>query len=139
MRIGCGSSAGVAPNPSVPGSVYDIAILNTNTSPTSTLGLKEGADFTVSSTFSLTPPPSGDYGMELTDGTATHGVDQLVRMIVTESGGQTVVELVQADLIANQQAYNIIASQTLTAAQPQPPSSSQPVSVSVLVSSLETV
>jgi len=111
------SSAGVAANGVVPGSVYDFALLGTNIDPTSPLGLKQGADFTVSSTFGLTPPPTGDYGMELTDGTATHGVDQLVRMIVTESGGQTVVELVQADLVSNPLTYDVIASQTLTAAQ----------------------
>ena len=66
------SSAGVAPNQAISGGVEDFAFLNTNTDPTSTLGLKEGAAFTVSSTFGLTAPPTGSYGMELNDGTAAH-------------------------------------------------------------------
>ena len=57
-------------------------MLETNTDPTSTAGLKEGAAFTVSSTFGLTPPPTGSYGMELNDGTSTHTADQLERLIV---------------------------------------------------------
>ena len=111
------SSAGVAPNPAISGGVEDFALLNTNTDPASDLGLKYDAAFTVSSTFGLTAPPTGSYGMELNDGTSTHGVDQLVRMIVTKSSGSTVVELVQRDLAVNPQTTNVIASQTLTAAQ----------------------
>ena len=49
------SSTGVAPNGNIAGgnSVFDIAVLNTNTDPTSTLGLKASTAFTVSSTFNL--------------------------------------------------------------------------------------
>ena len=71
----------------------------------------------MSSTFSLTTPPTGSYGMELNDGTSTHGIDQLERLIVTTSDGNAVVELIQRDLTSNPQTSNIIASQTLTAAQ----------------------
>ena len=42
------SSTGLAPNSVVPGSYYDIALLNTNTDPNSTMGLKIAAAFTVS-------------------------------------------------------------------------------------------
>jgi len=117
------SSAGDAPNTAVSGGVEDFALLNTNTSPQGTgtgesdLGLKEDSAFTVSSTFGLTTPPTGNYGMELNDGTSTHGTDQLERLIVANVGGNTVVELVQRDLASNPQTTNIIASQTLTAAQ----------------------
>ena len=111
------SSTGVAPNGNIAGgnSVFDIAVLNTNTDPTSTLGLKQSTTFTVSSTFNLTTPPTGGYGMELTDGTSTHGVDQLERLIVQNVGGNAVVELIQANLTTNTQT--VVASQTLTAAQ----------------------
>ena len=111
------SSTGVAPNQAIAGGTEDIALLDTNTDPSSTLGLKQGATFTVSSTFGLTAPPTGSYGMELNDGTSTHGVDQLERLIVTQSGGNTVVELVRRDLASNPQTTDIIASQALTAAQ----------------------
>ena len=118
------SSTGVAPNSAISGGVEDFALLNTNTNPQGTgtgeseLGLKEDSAFTVSSTFGLTTPPTGSYGMELNDGTPTHGIDQLERLIVTkDSLGNTVVELVQRDLAVNPQTTNIIASQTLTAAQ----------------------
>ena len=111
------SSTGDAPNPAITGNAEVFAKLLTNTDPGNTAGLKEGASFTVSSTFSLTTPPTGSYGMELNDGTSTHGIDQLERLIVTTSGGNTVVELVERDLASNPQTTNIIASQTLTAAQ----------------------
>jgi Mg-chelatase subunit ChlD len=117
------SSAGVAVNPNTGGgnSVFNLALLNTNTDPQGTgsgqsnLGLKENAAFTITATFDLTAPPTGSYGMELTDGTATHGIDQLERLLVTQSGGNTVVELVQANLVANTQT--VLASQVLTATQ----------------------
>ena len=109
------SSTGVSQNPNVSGSAFDLALLNTNTDPTSTLGLKLGGDFTVSSTFDLTTPPTGSYGMELTDGTSTHGVDQLERLIVQRVNGNAVVELIQANLTTNTQ--NVLASHTLTAAE----------------------
>src|SRR5581483_5266836 len=84
------SSTGVALNPNVSSgtSVFDIAVLNTNTAQQGTgtgqsnLGLKENAAFTVTSSFDLVAPPNGSYGMELTDGTATHAVDQLERLLV---------------------------------------------------------
>ena len=111
------SSAGVAPNGNIAGgnSVFDVAVLNTNTDPTSTLGLKASTAFTVSSTFNLTAPPTGGYGMELTDGTSTHGVDQLERLIVQNVGGSAVVELIQANLTTNTQT--VVASHTLTSAE----------------------
>ncbi len=109
------SSTGVAVNPNVAGSVFDIAVLNTNTDPTSTLVLKLATDFTVSSTFDLTTPPTGGYGMELTDGTSTHGVDQLERLIVQRVNGAATVELIQANLTTNTQT--VVASHTLTAAE----------------------
>ncbi|HEX4458524.1 MAG TPA: hypothetical protein VIA18_11175, partial [Polyangia bacterium] len=109
------SSAGAAPNPALAGSVEDFAELNTNTDPTSNLGLKLATGFTVSSTFDLVAPPTGSYGMELNDGTPTHGVDQLERLIVAKVNGNTVVELVQANLTTNTQT--VLASQTLTSAQ----------------------
>ncbi len=110
------SSAGVAANPNIAGSVFDIAVLNTNTDPTSNLGLKANASFSVSSTFDLVVPPTGSYGMELTDGTATHGVDQLERLIVQRVNGAAVVELVQANLV-NNNTQTVLASHTLTAAE----------------------
>jgi hypothetical protein len=111
------SSAGVAANPNISGSVFDLALLNTNTDPTSDNGLKEDADFTVSSTFDLVAPATGSYGMELTDGTSTHGVDQLVRVIVTKDHGNTVVELVQRNLTASPQTSNILGEVVLTPAE----------------------
>ena len=108
------SSTGAAPNPAITGGVEDFALLNTNTDPTTTQGLKESTAFTVSSTFGLTTPPTGSYGLELNDGTQTHGVDQLARMIVTRVNGIPTVELVQRDLTANPQTNNILASYTLT-------------------------
>jgi probable HAF family extracellular repeat protein len=111
------SSAGVAPNPAVPGSVEDFALLNTNTQSASTGGLKEGAAFTVSSTFGLSVPPTGNYGMELNDGTDINGTNQLVRLIVTKSSGNTVVELVQGNLTTNPITMNVLASQVLTTAE----------------------
>ncbi len=109
------SSSGAAPNPAVAGGVEDFAELNTNTDPTSNLGLKLATGFTVSSVFDLTAPTSGSYGMELNDGTPTHGVDQLERLIVARVNGNSVVELVQANLTTNTQT--VLASQTLTSAQ----------------------
>ncbi len=109
------SSTGVALNPNVSGSAFDLALLDTNTDPTSTLGLKLATTFTVSSTFDLTAPPTGGYGMELTDGTSTHGVDQLERLIVQRVNGNAVVELIQANLTTNTQT--VVASHTLTAAE----------------------
>ena len=111
------SSTGLAPNTVVSGSDWDLALLNTNTDPTSTLGLKEGAAFTVNSTFDLTASPAGNYGMELTDGTSTHSPDQVVRLVVQGSNGNTVVELVQANLATSPGTSTVLASQTLTAAQ----------------------
>jgi hypothetical protein len=115
------SSTGVALNPNVSGgkSVFDLALLDTNTSPQgsgagqSELGLKEDAAFTVTSSFDLVTPPTGTYGMELTDGTQTHGIDQLERLLVAQSGVDTIVELIQANLVTNTQT--VLASQTLTA------------------------
>ena len=116
------SSTGVALNPNVPPgppgspcSTFDIAVLNTNTDPASTMGLKQGADFTVSSTFDLVTPPTGSYGMELTDGTSTHPIDQLERLLVQRVSGNAVVELIQANL-DNQNTQTVLASYTLTAA-----------------------
>jgi hypothetical protein len=111
------SSSGVSPNQAIAGGVEDFALLNTNTDPTSNLGLKFNSNFTVSSIFGLTAPPTGSYGLELNDGTQTHGVDQLVRLIVTRDSGNTVVELVQRDLTANPQTNIILAEQPLTAGQ----------------------
>ena len=112
------SSTGLAPNTVVSGSDWDLALLGTNTDPTSELGLKEDLAFTVSSTFDLTASPRGNYGMELTDGTSTHSPDQVVRLIVQGlSNGNTVVELVQANLATNPGTSTVLASQTLTAAQ----------------------
>ena len=108
----------MAANPNVSGSVFDIAVLNTNTDPANaTQGLKAGTAFTTSATFDLVAPPTGGYGMELTDGTSTHGVDQLERLIVQRVNGNTVVELIQANLTTNPQQQNVLASQMLTAAQ----------------------
>src|SRR5262249_4524211 len=86
------SSTGVAQNPNVSNSTsaFDVAILNTNTAPQGTgtgqsnLGLKENAAFTVTSSFDLVAPPTGSYGMELTDGTSSHSIDQLERLLVTK-------------------------------------------------------
>jgi VCBS repeat-containing protein len=112
------SSTGLAPNTVVSGSDWDLALLNTNTDPTSELGLKEDAAFTVSSTFDLTVSPPGNYGMELTDGTSAHSPDQVVRLVVQGlSNGNTVVELVQANLATNPGTSTVLTSQTLTAAQ----------------------
>jgi VCBS repeat-containing protein len=108
------SSAGVAPNTAA-GGVEDFALLNTNTDPSSNLGLKLATNFTVSSTFDLAAPTSGSYGMELTDGTPTHGTDQLERLIVARVNGNSVVELVQADLTTSTQT--VVASHTLTSAE----------------------
>jgi VCBS repeat-containing protein len=109
------SSAGAAPNSAVAGGVYDFAELNTNTDPTSNLGLKLNASFTTTAIFDLAAPTSGTYGTELTDGTPTHGVDQLERLIVARVAGNSVVELVQADLTTNTQT--VLASHTLTGAE----------------------
>ena len=109
------SSSGVAPNSAVSGSYEDIAFLNTNTDPTTTNGLKEGADFTVSSTFALSAQPVASYGMELNDGTSTHSVDQVVRLAVATVNGSTVVELIQSDPAAS--TSTVLASQILSAAQ----------------------
>ncbi len=111
------SSAGVAANPNVAGSAFDIAILNTNTDPTSGLGLKANSTFAVSLlTFDLaTPSPNSSYGMELTDGTSNHGVDQLERLIVTRVSGVATVELIQANLTTNTQT--VLASHALTPAE----------------------
>src|SRR5262249_19347997 len=109
------SSAGAAPNTAVAGGVKDFALLNTNTDPTSNLGLKLATNFTLSSTFALAAPTRGSYGMELTDGTPTHGTDQLERMVVARVNGNSVVELVQADLTTGTQT--IVASHTLAGAE----------------------
>ncbi len=110
------SSTGVAANPNVPGSMFDLALLNTNTDATNaTQGLKVGTAFTTSETFDLVAPPTGGYGMELTDGTSTHGVDQLERLIVQRVNGNAVVELIQANLTTNTQT--VLGSHTLTAGE----------------------
>ena len=55
-----------------------LAALATNTDPTNTAGLKEGAAFTISATFDLTADPYGSYGLQLNNGTQTHAPDQIV-------------------------------------------------------------
>ena len=111
-------STGFAPSTAGTGNVDVVAVLNTNTDPTSTLGLKEGAAFTVSSTFDLTALPRGSYGMQLNDGTSTQGQDQVVELLVQGlSNGNTVVELVQANFTTSPVTTAVLASQTLTAAQ----------------------
>ncbi len=110
------SSTGLAPDVAVSGVYDDFALLNTNTDPTSSSGLKEAAAFTVSSTFGLTADPVGNYGMELNDGSSMNAPDQDVRLIVTSgSNRSTVVELVQSDPAADTSA--VLAEQTLTPAQ----------------------
>jgi hypothetical protein len=58
------SSTGAAPNPAIAGGVEDLAPLNTNNDPSSTQGLKLAPP--VSSTFGLTTPPTGSYGLSST-------------------------------------------------------------------------
>ncbi len=111
------SSTNVAPNGAITGNTEVFALLNTNTDSTSTSGIKEGGAFSVSSIFGLTAQPVGSYGMELNDGTSTHGVDQLERLIVTQSNGNTVIELAQRNLASNPQTNNIIATFTLTSTE----------------------
>ena len=111
------SSTGVAPSAAGTGNADVIAFLNTNTASTNTTaGLKVGTAFTVSSTFALTALPKGSYGMQLNDGTSTHGADEVVSIEVQGfSNGTTVVELLQQNLVTD--SSTTLASQTLTAAQ----------------------
>ena len=113
------SSAGVAPSTSGSGNAAVTALLDTNTnSADTTEGLKVGAAFTVSSTFALTALPPGSYGMQLNDGTSTHGSDQVVSLLVQgESNGSTVVELLQQNYTTDPITTTVLASQTLTADQ----------------------
>ena len=114
------SSTGVAPTTSGSGNAEVVAVLNTNTLPQGTgsgqsnSGLKENATYTVSATFDLTAPPTGDYGLQLTDGTSTHANDQLLGIWVQRlSNGNTAVELVQNDPVADTPA-TVLDSQILT-------------------------
>ena len=110
------SSTGLAANSVIAGNFDDIAILNTNTDPTSTSGLKEGGTWSVSANFSLTPDPYGNYGMELNDGSSSNTPNEDVRLIVVAgAGGSTIVELTDSDPTAGTQT--VIAQQTLTSAQ----------------------
>jgi hypothetical protein len=113
------SSTGVAPSTTSSGNADVTALLDTNTSSTDTTsGLKVGAAFTVSSTFVLTALPPGSYGMQLTDGTSTHGNDQVVSLLVQgESNGSTVVELLQQNFTTDPITTTVLASATLTATQ----------------------
>ena len=80
----------------IAGNFDDIAMLNTNTDPTSTSGLKEGGTWSVSANFSLTPDPYGNYGMELNDGSSSNTPNEDVRLIVVAgAGGSTIVELTE--------------------------------------------
>ncbi len=113
------SSTGVAPSTSGSGNADVIALLDTNTnSANTTQGLKVGTAFTISSTFALTALPPGSYGMQLTDGTSTHGADQVVSLLVQgQSNGSTVVELLQQNLTTNPVTTTLLASETLTSTQ----------------------
>ncbi len=110
------SSTGVAANSVTVGVYDDIALLNTNTDPASSGGLKEAAAFTVSATLDLVAGLSGNYGIELNDASSTNTPDQDVRLIVQGvSGGGAAIELVQSDPGAG--TTTVLASQTLTSAQ----------------------
>jgi hypothetical protein len=110
-------STGFARTTTASGNDEVYALLNTNTDPTSTLGLKESTGFAVSSTFNLTALQHGSYGMQLNDGTSTHGPDEVVQLLVTSNNGTTVVELLQSDLATNPVSSVVLASQTLTSDQ----------------------
>ena len=110
------SSTGIAVNPVTAGVYDEYALLNTNTDPTSSSGLKEAAAFTVSATLDLVAGVPGNYGIELTDASSTNTPDQDVRLIVQGvNGGGTAIELVQSDPAAGTSI--VLASQTLTSAQ----------------------
>ncbi|SHK35502.1 FecR family protein [Bradyrhizobium lablabi] len=102
------------------GGAQVIARLQTNTQDeaVSNGGLKENSTFAVSATFDLTAPKfvGQQYGIDLNDSTATHANDEMVQLIVANTGlGGVKVELVQADYSTT--TFNVIASQTLSAAQ----------------------
>ena len=111
------SSTGVAQNPVNATTDQVYALLATNTDPTNTTaGLKEGAAFTVSATFDLTPTPYGSYGLQLNNGTSTHTPDQVVNLFVQSgSNGSTIVSLIDSDPAAG--TSTVLASQTLTTAE----------------------
>ena len=110
------SSTGIAVNPVTAGVYDEYALLNTNTDPTSSSGLKEAAAFTVSATLDLVAGVPGNYGIELTDASSTNTPDQDVRLIVQGvNGGGTAIELVQSDPAAGTSI--VLSSQTLTSAQ----------------------
>ncbi len=117
------SSTGVAPSGA--GTAVS-AFLNTNTSPTSTSGLKLGGTFTVGAIFDLpTGVVHGNYGLQLNDGTSGQVSDQIVSLVVANTGsGGVQIELLQqnnssstANTSEPANTTTVLASQTLTSAQ----------------------
>ena len=107
---------GLAANSVIAGNFDDIAILDADTDPTSTSGLKEGGTWSVSANFSLTPDPYGNYGMELNDGSSSNTPNEDVRLIVVAgAGGSTIVGPTDSDPTAGTQT--VIAQRTLLSAQ----------------------